>query len=131
LRKTFGKIVNQQVNPLQVYLSLFLELNSTSSLAYTFFAILFAWSLAGWALDTNTINHSLSSFWTINFRRGLRMLLNSSRSWEEKIRVTLDNKFCNRNNEKFMNQNLLNETILNWIIDNLDYFLNGLKFSSA
>jgi len=35
------------------------------------------------------------------------MVLNSSRSWEEKIRVTLHNRFCNRNDEKFMNQNLL------------------------
>ena len=73
----------------QVYLSLFLVLNSTSSLAYTFFAILLAWSLAGWALDTNTMNHSFSSFWIINFKRGLRMVLNSSRSWEQKIRVKL------------------------------------------
>lgn len=62
------------------HLSLFLELKSTSSLAYTFFAILVDWSLWAAALDTNTMNHSRSSFWTINFRRGLRIVLNSSRS---------------------------------------------------
>jgi hypothetical protein len=36
--------------------------------------------LLGWALDTKTMNHSLSSFCTINLRRGLRIVLNSSRS---------------------------------------------------
>lgn len=59
-----------------------------------------AWSLWAGALDTKTINHSRSSFWTISLRRGLRMFLNSSRSytekknyiwWKKKIPTTRDN----------------------------------------
>lgn len=90
----FGELVyTKHIIEMWAYLSLFLELNSTSSLAYTFFADLVAFSLFGWALDTNTINHSRSSFWTINFRRGLRIVLNSSRSygkkWKYNNRITL------------------------------------------
>lgn len=65
-------------------LSLFFELKSISSLAYIFFAILVAASLLGWAFETKTINHSRSSFWTINFSLGFRIVLNSSRSWSSR-----------------------------------------------
>lgn len=75
-------------NPNAFYLSLFLELKSTSSLAYTFLAILVAWSLLERAFDTNTMNHSRSSFWTINLSRGFRIVLNSSRSCSTKSRCS-------------------------------------------